>query len=143
MKHKWLITFSIVLILFVTSCSEQAMLNGRKEETEDVRHQDLLGQAQTEPVETVVQAHPTEPWEQLQLGQEVLRANDRPRHELREKGDEQREVEQVARGPDDSPIEVDRVGERLEGVERDPDWEHDPQLRNRHGQAQCPEGQNR
>jgi len=42
MKHKWLITFSIVLILFVTSCSEQAMLNGRKEETEHVRQLVLL-----------------------------------------------------------------------------------------------------
>jgi len=41
MKHKWLITFSIILLIL--SCSAQkSILNGRREETDDVRQLVLL-----------------------------------------------------------------------------------------------------
>jgi hypothetical protein len=61
------------------------------------------------------------------LGQQVRGALDRPGHQLREEGDEECEVEEARAGLEPAAVDVDRVGERLEGVEGDADRQHDLQ----------------
>ena len=58
-------------------------------------------------------------WRAPQLWKEVRRADDRTRDELREEGDIESELDPTPLDLDAAPIQIDRVAERLEGVERD------------------------
>ena len=79
---------------------------------------------QHEALAHVVAVEPPRP---LELGQERARALDRARDELREEADEGGDVEQRAARWDLPAVDVDRVGERLERVERDAHRQHDVQ----------------
>ena len=70
-----------------------------------------------------VRARPVDEPLGLELRQEIGRALDRPGHELRKERYVEREPTQVALDRDLPAVEVDRVAERLERVERDPDRE--------------------
>ena len=61
------------------------------------------------------------------FGQQVAGAFDRPSHQLREKGHEQREIQKVAAGLQITAIDVDRVAEGLEGIEGNPHGQDDAQ----------------
>src|SRR5690606_23862455 len=61
----------------------------------------------------------------LELRQKLARAYDRAGDELREIGDEDRELEKILRGIELPPINIDGVAHRLEGVEADADGEDD------------------
>ena len=63
----------------------------------------------------------------LDLRQQVPGAHDRPSDEVRKHRDERGVVEEAPPRLEGSPPDVDRVGQRLERVERDPDGERDLQ----------------
>lgn len=63
----------------------------------------------------------------LDPGREGPRALDRPGHELREEGDEQREVAQARDGGQVPAVDVEHVAEALERVEGDADRQGQPQ----------------
>ena len=71
-----------------------------------------------------------------QLLQEVPGSDDRSRHQLREEGDEKGEVSKIAGRAKCPPVDVERVGHRLERVEADADREDDPERSRRHGHAE-------
>jgi hypothetical protein len=60
-----------------------------------------------------------------ELRNQVSRADDGTRHELREERHEETEVEQRRRGPRPPQIHIQRIRHRLEGVERDADRQDD------------------
>jgi len=62
-----------------------------------------------------------------ELGQELLGAHDGPRHQLREEGHEGRELEEAVLRLEAPSVDVDRVAQRLERVEADPDGQDDAQ----------------
>ena len=57
----------------------------------------------------------------IQLGQELPRPDNRSGDELGEESDEQRHLEEALSRLQVTPVDVDRVAEGLERVERDPD----------------------
>ena len=72
----------------------------------------------------------------LTWGRMSAGALDRARDELREEGDEEREVEEVARRGDAAAIDVDRVAHGLERVEGDADRQHDAEVEGRERDAE-------
>ncbi len=64
-----------------------------------------------------------------ELRDELGRAHDRPRDQVREEGHEQRVVEEILRRLGPPQIDVERVGQGREGVEADPDRQDDVPLR--------------
>ena len=65
----------------------------------------------------------------LELRQEITRTHDRTGDELREKRDREHEIAQRARRLQDPAINVEGVGERMKGVERDADREKEIKMR--------------
>ena len=65
-----------------------------------------------------------------QLRQQLVGAHDRPGHEVREEGLEDRHVAE-RRGPRLAAVDVHHVGDRLEGEERDADRQDDLKQRQR------------
>jgi hypothetical protein len=59
-----------------------------------------------------------------ELRQELLGARDRPRHQLREEGQVERDVQEVPMGRERAAVDVDHVGDGVEGVERDAERQH-------------------
>ena len=68
----------------------------------------------------------------VELRQKTQRALDRSRDELREEGNVDGELAQVALGRPVPAIDVDRIAERLERVEGNPDGKEDLE----HGQLE-------
>ena len=60
------------------------------------------------------------------LRQELGSADDRTGNQLWKEGHEECVVEKRRRGAQSPPVNVDRVRQRLEGVEANPYWQHDP-----------------
>ena len=60
-----------------------------------------------------------------ELGQEVRRAHDRTRHQLRKEGDVQRHIGEARLGANMLAAHIDHVAHRLEGVEGNPDRQDD------------------
>ena len=94
-----------------------------------VRHHDLLEQSHDDEQ----QAHGRHgaAWigRTLELRHHHLGADDRAGHELGEERNVQEDVEDRSRRRDHAAIDVDDVGDALEGEERDPDREHDLEKR--------------
>ena len=65
----------------------------------------------------------------LQLRQEARRAHDRAGHQVRKERDEEHDVDQRPRTVEIAAVDVDDVGDGLEGVERDADRQHDLEQR--------------
>ena len=104
-------------------------LGHRREET--VREDDLLPEAEHHerhpPTQVVAGRAPRV----LGLRQELRGAHDGSRHQAREEAHEERVVEEPLRGREHAAIDVDRVGQRLERVERDADRQDHVQRRRR------------
>ena len=84
-----------------------------------IRDEDLLVESEEDQPTTAEKFSRVRfPW-LLYLGQQARRALDRSHDQLWEEHDEQREVEEVRDGLESPPMDVDRVAERLERVERD------------------------
>src|SRR4051812_15716499 len=65
----------------------------------------------------------------LELGQQFVRALDWASHQERKERDEQGKLDEVAFDRNSPPVDVDRIAEGLESVERDADWQEDIQMR--------------
>ena len=74
----------------------------------------------------------------LQLRQELARAHDRAGDEVREEAQVERDVDRAGR-LDQAPLDVDDVGDRLEGEEADADRQRDRQQRQRQPEADAVE----
>ena len=97
------------------------------EERDVVGDEDLLEQADRELPETEKSVVPVQSDVGLQLGQEDGGTDDGPGYELREESHEQGKIEEVPAGLQPAAIDIDRVAERLERVERDADRQNDPE----------------
>ena len=89
------------------------------ERRDDVGHQHFLRQTNDEYASADRSPAEREPTE-VQLASDGLVANDRPRDQLRKEGNIERDVDRIAVGPETPPVDVDDVGEAVEGEERDP-----------------------
>ena len=67
----------------------------------------------------------------VELAGDGLVANDRPSDELREQGNIEGDVDRVAVGPESPPVDVDDVGQAMEGEEGDSERKRDVGLRYR------------
>jgi hypothetical protein len=85
-----------------------------------VRDQHLLSEADGEAADPLSKAFGVED-AALDLGRDVAVAHDRPRNQLRKKRDEQRQLHGIRLRFCPAPVDVDDVGERLEGEEGDAD----------------------
>ena len=91
-----------------------------------VGDQHLLRQAEREEDESREEELGIEPVEAVELRLELAVADDRPRDQVREEGDEERVAERVPLDLHVAAEDVDHVRDRLEGVEADPDRQGDP-----------------
>ena len=98
-------------------------LDHRREETVGEHH--LLEQPERQQREAEEDLVGVRPARLLELRDELGRAHDRPRHEVREEGHEQGVIEEAARRRRPPQIDVERVGQGREGVEADPDRKDD------------------
>ena len=73
----------------------------------------------------------------IELREEVRGTDDRSRDQLWKKGDKQRDVEQSGSWFEPSEVDVERVGQRLKGVEADPDGQNQLERRNVNTEAQA------
>ena len=90
------------------------------ERRDDIGHQHLLGEADDEDARADGGAAEREP-ARVQLARDGLVANDRSRDQLREEGNVERDVDRIAIGPESPPVDVDDVGQAVEGEEGDPE----------------------
>ena len=88
---------------------------------EIVRHQDLLGQSHQHPAQPGGGRVVVEAVLQVQLGQDVLGPLDGPGHQLGKEEHVDGVDAQVTLCRALSPVDVDGIGKRLEGMEREPD----------------------
>ncbi len=93
-----------------------------------VRHDYFLEQAQEEQLDAPEDLLLPHRIDALELREELLRPEDRPRDEVRKEGHVERVLEEVVAGRDLPPIDVDHVGHRLERVERDPERDDELQV---------------
>ena len=73
--------------------------------------------------------HPVGIGRALQLRQEARRPHDGARHQMRKERDEEHDVDQRARPVEIAAVEIDDVGDALEGEEGDADRQHDLEQR--------------
>ena len=92
------------------------------ERRDDVGHQHLLGETDNEYPSADGGAAKREP-AGVKLTSDRLVANDRPRDQLREERNVESDVDRIAVGPEPSAVDVDDVGQAVEGEKRDAERE--------------------
>ncbi len=97
------------------------------ERRNDIGHQHLLGEADDEDPGAHGRPAQCEP-AGVQLPGDGLVANDWSRNQLREQGNVERDVDRVAIGPEPPAVDVDDVGEAMEGEKRDAERKRDVRL---------------
>ena len=95
-----------------------------------VGHHGLLDQAADDQEKRRAGEHRARVARRAQLRQQLVGADDRAGHQVREEGLEDRHVAERG-GPGLAAVDVDHVGDRLEGEERDADRQHDLEQRER------------
>ena len=88
------------------------------ERRDDVGDQHLLRQADDEDAGADRRAAQRVP-ARIQLARDGLVADDGPGDQLREQGDVERDLDRIAIGPEPAPVDVDDVGQAVEGEEGD------------------------
>ena len=91
-----------------------------------IRQNDLLEQPQRQQDEAPAQLTTVRTFRLETLRQELGSTNNRTGDQLRKERHEERVVEERRRGAHPPPVDVDRIRQRLERVEADPDRQHDP-----------------
>ena len=97
---------------------------------EGVGERHLLDQPERDQRQAGADRDPVRVARRLQLGQELARPHDRPGDQVREEAQVDRRVDQRG-GLGVAALDVDDVGDRLEGEEADPDRQRDREQRQR------------
>src|SRR5581483_10395813 len=92
-----------------------------REQGHAVGNGEFLEQAHQEVLSTQLQSSPVPAFDLVRLRQEIPGANDWSRHQVWEERDEQHKVREILLGHNAATIDVNRVVDRLEGVEGDAD----------------------